>query len=343
MGTRPQLIKHKAFTLAAEGHFNIITVNTQQHIKLEMNQIFLDELSIDRANFNLITTDFPRGKRLAEMIDQLELIVSDEQPDAVIVYGDTDSTLAGALIASIYYVPLIHIEAGMRSYNRRMPEEINRRLTDHASDLHLVSNHAAELNLRREGIDTAIYVVGDLMKDLVNQYYPFVEKKEVFGYYYATLHRPANTQNKERILSLLNMLNELNKVVYFSMHPRFTSAMFNYGIKKITYENIKFIGPQSYLDNLRFQYEADAIITDSGGMQKEAYWLKTKCITVRKETEWIETLNGNANQLLFDDLGKMQSLLNEDNIEWTDNLYGDGFSGDKIVNRILEYLNDFYV
>ncbi len=337
IGARPQFIKHFSFEKACEGKIELVTIHTGQHYDSNMSEVFFNQLEMNEPNYMLNIGSGNHGLQTARMMVEIESIVEKEKPDGVVVYGDTNSTLAGALVASKLHIPIFHIEAGLRSYNKEMPEEINRVLTDHISTCLFVPSEIATQNLKKEGIVSGVYNVGDVMKDLV--YY--VKENELIGegklkknYYYVTLHRPYNTDCKERLSYVLSSLNSLSLKVVMAIHPRTNNLMKTFNLEKESYANINFIEPQSYFDNLSYLNNCQGLITDSGGMQKEAYWLKKKCVTVRKETEWVETLEGGNNTLLFKDLSKMNDVLNSEIGTWNDELYGDGHCSKKIVKLI---------
>lgn len=241
-------------------------------------------------------------------------------------------------MAAKLHVPIAHIEAGLRSFNKEMPEEVNRVLTDHISDLLLVPSDVAVQNLAKEGIRNNVHAVGDIMKDLViysidNNH--ITARKQQGDYYYATIHRPYNTDEKERLMYILESLSQADKTVMFSIHPRTINAMSKFGLLRDNYPNIMFIDPQGYFDNLSYLYFSSGLITDSGGMQKEAYWLKKKCITIRTETEWIETLIDSANTLVFNDLSGLNDIMAMP-AKWNNHLYGDGNCGALISSLLLE-------
>ena len=282
------------------------------------------------------------GEQTGKMMIEIEKIIEETKPDGVVVYGDTNSTLAGALVASKMHIPLFHIEAGLRSFNKKMPEEVNRVLTDHISDLLFVPSAISVQNLENEGVRKGVHVVGDIMKDLV-QYvtqndllWEHVPKERNF--YYATIHRPYNTDEKDRLKHVLDVLEQLDKKVVFSLHPRTKNLASSYGLNLEDYTNINFIEPQSYFSNLGYLQNSAGLITDSGGMQKEAFWLKKKCVTIRKETEWRETLEDNANVLVFTDLLKIKEELQKLPKKWNESLYGDGASGSKMIDKIIQFL-----
>lgn len=340
IGARPQFIKHFAFENAAKSLLDIVTIHTGQHYDDNMSKIFFDELGMQRPDYQLELGGGNHGMQTGRMMIEIEEIVIKEKPDILVVYGDTNSTLAGALVASKLHIKLAHIEAGLRSYNKEMPEEINRLLTDHISDMLFVPSQIAVDNLAKEGIMNNVYIVGDIMKDLVIQILNDkileldLEKKD--SYFYITIHRPYNTDDVERLSYILTTLNKLSKKAIFSIHPRTRMAMKNFGLSEDNYENIHFIEPQGYISNLKYLNNSAGLVTDSGGMQKEAYWLKKPCVTIRKETEWVETLDGGNNTLVYENLEKLNQLLTNDFSNGDDNLYGNGRAGDLIVQKLLE-------
>lgn len=339
VGARPQFIKHFAFEKAAKDKLELITIHTGQHYDSNMSEVFFSQLGMKKPDYMLNVGSGNHGVQTAHMMIEIEHIIEKEEPNGVVVYGDTNSTLAGAIVAAKLHIPIYHIEAGLRSFNKEMPEEVNRILTDHISKLLFIPSEIAKNNLVKEGIiGDHVIEVGDIMKDLIL----FVKKNKFISrrsieeaYYYVTIHRPYNTNSKDRLSYILNSLNSLKEKVVMSIHPRTSNLMNEYGLLQDDYENIYFLKPQSYFDNLSYLFHCDGLITDSGGMQKEAYWLKKKCITVRKETEWIETLKGGANTLLFDSLENMESILKEDINDWDNEMYGNGDSSHKIVSHIL--------
>jgi len=343
IGARPQFIKHFPFEKAAEGRVDLITIHTGQHYDENMSAVFFEQFGMKKPSYQLEIGSGNHGLQTGRMMIEIEEIILKEKPNGVVVYGDTNSTLAGGLVASKLHIPIFHIEAGLRSNNKEMPEEINRVLTDHISDLLFVPSKTSIENLNKEGITQGVFEVGDIMKDLVhyvlNQ--DLIEKIEPANnlgqYYYATIHRPYNTDSRIRLLKILETFNKLDNVVVFSIHPRTRNLAKQYKIELNDYKNIKFIDPQSYFSNFSFLKKSLALITDSGGMQKEAYWLEKRCITLRKETEWTETLKFNANKLVFKELSQIQEELNSVHSSWDEDLYGSGNSADKIVNSIISY------
>lgn len=339
VGARPQFIKHYPLELACRNKINLVTVHTGQHYDENMSKVFFDQLGMSKPNYNLEIGSASHGVQTAKMMIGIEEILEEEKPDYLLVYGDTNSTIAGALVASKIHVPIVHIEAGLRSYNTSMPEEVNRVLTDHISSYLFVPSEQSVQNLKREGIVKNVYTVGDIMKDLVehcvsNQL--VIEPSVKEPYYYATLHRPYNTDEEERLSYVLNTLNTLNHKVVFSIHPRTKHKMKLFGLERTSFKNIDFINPQGYLENLGYLQGAEALITDSGGMQKEAYWTNTKCITMRSETEWTETLEGGSNHLVFEDLSQIKTHLeNTKDVTFDKGLYGSANAAELIINKLI--------
>jgi UDP-GlcNAc3NAcA epimerase len=339
IGARPQFIKHAPIEIAFLGKANLISIHTGQHYDHNMSQIFFDELGMSAPEYMLEVGSHSHGVQTGKMMIDLEKIVLDEQPDAILVYGDTNSTLAGALVGSKLHIPIIHIEAGLRSFNKKMPEEINRIMTDHVSAMLFVPTQNAIDNLNKEGIQVNIYLTGDVMKDMVrivrdkNILTPNEDKEQ---YYYATLHRPYNTDEKERLAYVLDTFNQLLFPVKFPAHPRTRHKMKTFGLFEGDYPNVIFCEPFSYFDNMKQLFNARALITDSGGMQKEAYWMQKKCVTIRTETEWVETLANSWNTLLFEDLSNLDIVLETKVTNWNADLYGNSQASKEIVELIME-------
>ncbi|WP_299548835.1 UDP-N-acetylglucosamine 2-epimerase (non-hydrolyzing) [Seonamhaeicola sp.] len=344
IGARPQFIKHFPFEKAASGILDLKTIHTGQHYDKNMSSIFFQQLKMAKPDYMLNIGSGNHGAQTGGMMIEIEKIVEKEKPKGIVVFGDTNSTLAGALVASKLHIPLFHIESGLRSYNKEMPEEINRVLTDHVSDLLFIPSEVASKNLSQEGISKGIQNVGDIMKDLVdiviNDGILNNKKTNEEDYYYVTIHRPYNTDEKHRLNNILDSLNGLDKKIIMTLHPRTKNLSKKYAIDLASFLNIKFIEPQSYFDNLNYLFYSKGLITDSGGMQKEAYWLKKKCVTIRKETEWVETLNFNANKLVFYNLSEIQEELNKEPLNWDETLYGNGNSANKIVASIKNFLKE---
>lgn len=353
VGARPQFIKAAAVSRVIRQKHKEILIHTGQHYDSNMSEVFFEELHIPKPDVNLNVGSGTHGKQTAEMLMGIEDILLKDAPDYLMVYGDTNSTLAGALAASKIHVPVIHVEAGLRSFNMRMPEEQNRVLTDHISSLLFCPTDEAVKNLREEGINTGVHNVGDVMCDAVLYYSKMLElhsKEHYFSHlkgiyseidvqdswYIATIHRAENTDSYEKIVEILNAFEELDVKVIFSVHPR-TRGLVDKAKETHNYNNILFVEPMGYLDMLYFVKNAKKAITDSGGLQKESYILDTPCITVRDQTEWVETLIGNHNILakpcVEDILEKVfcTKINHRDKV----NYYGNGDAAKKICD-ILE-------
>lgn len=334
VGARPQFIKAAPVSRILRQNHTEILVHTGQHYDYKMSEIFFDDLKIPKPNYNLQVGSGSHGKQTGEMLQKIEEVLLIEKPDSILVYGDTNSTLAGGLAASKLHIPVIHIEAGLRSFNRRMPEEINRVVVDHLSTILFAPTETAVKNLQKEGITHNIYNVGDVMYDATLYNLGLAEKKstilkqynlEPFQYYLSTIHRPENVDNKESLANILQALSLLDKTVLLPLHPRTEKQISLFGLKDQANTNILIIPPVGYLDMLTLENNAKGILTDSGGIQKEAYFLKTPCFTMRSETEWIETVEmgwnkvvGNAKEAIIEAVSSFQK---PDNYV---NCYGDG-------------------
>lgn len=341
IGARPQFIKHAPVELAVPKDVELKSIHTGQHYDSNMSQVFFDQLNMRKPDYMLEVGSHSHGVQTGKMMIDLEDILQDEEPNAVIVYGDTNSTLAGALVAAKLNIPVVHVEAGMRSYNKTMPEEINRICTDHVSSILLVSVSQAAECLAKEGITKGVHMVGDVMADMVRiaLKQKIIRKGEDKGeYYYATIHRPYNTDEASRLEAVMDAFNNLEHPVYFAIHPRTVARMESFDLSKENYPNIRFIEPVSYFENLNYMANARGVITDSGGMQKEAYLLKRKCITVRSETEWVETLEGGWNTLVFEDLNSLGEVLESPPGAYQQGVYGDGHAAEAMWERIVNSL-----
>ena len=337
IGARPQFIKASPISSAIKReHINEVIVNTGQHYDFNMSDIFFKDLDIPKAKYNLKIGSNSHGKQTGDLLIVLEKIITTEKPNAVIVYGDTNSTLGGAIATSKLNIPLIHIEAGLRSFNKNMPEEINRVITDHVSDLLFCpSNHSKEL-LSREGIVKGTHIVGDVMFDIFNEKKKKIIEPSITSKEFAllTMHRAENT-SIENLHIRLSQLQKLDIQIQYPIHPRTKKIIKSNNIT--TPNNIKIIEPLGYMELLNLASASQFIITDSGGLQKEAMWLKKHCITIREETEWIETINQGVNKLIKLDNSIDFPNLNTGNFA---NPYGDGNASIKIVKIISSYLNE---
>jgi UDP-GlcNAc3NAcA epimerase len=339
IGTRPQLIKHSVLLPELEKRFRVYTINTLQHYDADLNENIISNLF--RAD--MISISIVPGKaalqRLYNMVESLSTHIKQVRPDAVVLYGDTDTTLAGTLAAKKNNIKLIHVEAGERSYNIEMPEEQNRLITDSLADILFCSSERAMENLKKEEHRGEICYTGDVMKDLLlkkekSETVPITNEKYVFF----TLHRNYNQKNTKLLASLLGVLSRLEHKVIFAVHPATSKTLDEMKIHRGDYKNIYFRSPVNYSQSINYQKFALAVITDSGGMQKEAYWLKIPCITVRTETEWKETLKGNWNQLVYDDPEQIPLLLQKEKTNYDPSLYGSGDAALKISEKIFIHL-----
>ncbi|MAR35023.1 MAG: UDP-N-acetylglucosamine 2-epimerase (non-hydrolyzing) [Chloroflexi bacterium] len=314
VGARPQFIKLAPLHSLSDKLENII-IHTGQHFDENMSTIFFDQMNLPKPKYNLDISGGAHGKQTGRMLIGLEEIMIDEKPDLVIVFGDTNSTLAGSLSASKLGIPLLHIESGLRSFNKSMPEEINRILSDHCSDFLFAPTKKAIENLQIEGLGEKAFLTGDIMVDSVNLFLSEARRKSKIiegldltdqDYYLLTLHRPYNVDDPEKISLILSMLSNIDKRIVFPVHPRTKQIINKYNIK--INENILLLDPLGYFDFLVLQDNSHKILTDSGGIQKEAYILQKPCITIRPETEWVETVDAGWNKLINPNLKNYKEL-----------------------------------
>ena len=349
IGARPQFIKASVVTRELRKKFNEIIVHTGQHYDKNMSDIFFEQLGIPTPDYNLGIGSGTHAYQTGNMMIGIEEILMKEKPDYVLVYGDTNSTLAAALAASKLLIPVIHIEAGIRSFNMKMPEEQNRILTDRVSKFLFVPTDEATKNLKNEGITNNVFKVGDVMCDSVLYFskltekkgfkldlIPLYKKKKIDKWYLTTIHRAENTADSKCLKEILKALNDLDEMVIFPVHPRIRK-MIDELEKENKYTNIYFVEPVDYLSMLYLTKNSKKVITDSGGLQKECYILDVPCITVRDQTEWVETLKKGYNILAkptYDDLyNKIVNAQIKDKNKI--NYFGDGKASKKIVD-ILE-------
>lgn len=304
IGARPQFIKAAAVSGMLSGRMEEIVVHTGQHYDPNMSGIFFGELDLPEPKYNLGIGSGSHGAQTGKMLESIEQILLSEQPDFVLVYGDTNSTLAGALAASKLLIPVIHIEAGLRSFNRAMPEEQNRILTDHLSTLLFSPTKTSVHNLEKEGITSGVQLVGDVMFDSVLRFAGIAKEKSTVlekeqltenAFVLCTIHRAENTNDVQKLAAIFAGLEQSGEQVVLPLHPRTRAYMEANSIRPG--ENIRLIEPVGYLDMLRLESSAKKIVTDSGGVQKEAFFLGKPCITLRDETEWVETVENGWNVL----------------------------------------------
>ncbi|MGB8218567.1 MAG: UDP-N-acetylglucosamine 2-epimerase (non-hydrolyzing) [Candidatus Methanoperedens sp.] len=316
VGARPQFIKCAPLSRELRKVHQEILVHTGQHYDHDMSDIFFEELNIPKPDYNLGIGSGSHGEQTGKMLTEIEKVLLKEKPDLVLIYGDTNSTLAGALAASKLRIRVAHVEAGLRSFDRSMPEEINRVLTDHISGLLFCPTQTAVDNLANEGISAGVHLVGDVMVDALEYNLKIAEKKsgiieelalEKGKYLVITVHRPSNTDSRENMTNIIEALGEAGRVVVFPVHPRTEKYLREYGL--LMPGNLKLIKPLGYLDMLRLMANAMKILTDSGGIQKEAYMLEVPCITLRENTEWMETLEGGWNVLVGADMERISKAI----------------------------------
>ncbi|WBY63652.1 MAG: UDP-2,3-diacetamido-2,3-dideoxy-D-glucuronate 2-epimerase [Thermocaproicibacter melissae] len=309
VGARPQFIKASVVSRALSRVADEVIVHTGQHYDKNMSDVFFEELNIPKPAYNLGVGSGSHGKQTGEMLMKIEEVIFTEKPDIMLVYGDTNSTLAGALAASKLHLPVAHVEAGLRSYNMRMPEEQNRVLTDHISTWLFCPTQTAVDNLKKENITAGVDKTGDVMLDSVLHFLALArsnpKKTAIYGqlgiapkqYRLATLHRAETTDGGlDAIVRIFDAFEQLPQPVVIPIHPR-TRPLAEEAIKKRGYRNIQLIDPVGYLEMLLLTSGASQVLTDSGGLQKEAWFMEVPCVTLRSETEWVETLEGGWNVL----------------------------------------------
>ncbi|MDK1011249.1 MAG: UDP-N-acetylglucosamine 2-epimerase (non-hydrolyzing) [Actinomycetota bacterium] len=302
VGARPQFIKAAPVSRALSAIADECLVNTGQHYDASMSSAFIDELSLPEPAIDLEIGSGSHGAQTGRMLEALEAVIEEQSPDVVLVYGDTNSTLAGSLAAAKLGVPVAHVEAGLRSWRRDMPEEINRVLTDHLSALLLCPTRTAVDNLDREGILQGVELVGDVMVDTVHSVLPYLNRSRLDGlavpdrFIAATMHRPANVDSRERLAQALDLFGAMPLPVAIAVHPRTEAAMKRFGLAWPA--NVIALKPLGYLDMLTLVRFADTMLTDSGGLQKETIIVGTPCVVLRDETEWVETVEQGMSRLV---------------------------------------------
>jgi UDP-N-acetylglucosamine 2-epimerase len=348
VGARPQFIKIKPIAdefKKVKGVKHTL-IHTGQHYDYQMSKIFFNELKIPRPDYNLDVGSHSHGKQTAIILERIEKVLLEEKPDLIIVYGDTNSTLAGALAAAKLNIPVAHIEAGLRSFRNDMPEEINRVLTDHISTLLFCPTRSAVKNLKREGIVNGVFFVGDVMLDVLRKQIKkirqtIIKQHKLISkeYILLTIHRQENTDNPKSLIQVLRALNEYSKKIVFPVHPRTKDVLVKYnGHCMNKFKNLFFIKPVSYADMLALESNAAMILTDSGGVQKEAYFLKVPCMTLRRETEWTETLNNSWNKTVgFEPKNIIRSLRLNKTPGAQKKFFGEGYSAKSVIRIITQY------
>lgn len=366
VGVRPQFVK-AAMVCAAAQRYKLSTsrkhqvqhllLNTDQHYDTGMAEVFFQQLPLPRPDYRLHVGSGSHGAQTAAMLQKIEAILQADRPDCVIVYGDTNSTLAGALAASKLHIPVAHVESGLRSFNRRMPEEINRIAADHCADVLFCPTQNAVKQLRREGICKNVYFTGDVMLDAVREFSKIAAQQSTIlndlsaqpkGYVLATIHRAENTDSLERMGELVEALCGIRQPTILAMHPRLRHKLEGERAYRVLAEelqraaHLRITSPLSYLNMLHLEANARLILTDSGGIQKEAYFVGTPCVTVRDETEWTETLKNGWNRVAGTSPKKILALVGS---LWSNNGASparkpvlSAFGNGQAANRILEIL-----
>lgn len=343
VGARPQFVKLAPIARALKGRAEHLIVHTGQHYDELMSDVFFRDLGIPAPDFNLGVGSGKHGAQTGAMLAGLEEIFEKSSPDCVLVYGDTNSTVAAALAAVKMHIPVAHLEAGLRSFNRRMPEEHNRVLTDHCADLLLAPTQVAMDHLSTEGLAARSVLVGDVMTDvlysvrdaLAGAAEPLPLDLVPGGYYVSTLHRPDNTDSPERLQAIISELSTLQKPVLLLAHPRLKSLAAEHKID-LNQGAITVTEPLAYPQLVNAVANSAGIITDSGGLQKEAFLLKVPCTTIRPETEWVETVELGWNVLVSDDLCILAATVERPAAAPTDAApYGDGHAADRTVDALV--------
>ena len=342
VGARPEFIQATPVSRALRKNHQEILVHTGQHYDYKMSQTFFDELGIPAPDHNLEVGSGSHAGQTAEILVSFEKVVLSEQPDVVLVRGDTNSTLAGALVASKLHIPVMHVEAGERSFDRRMPEEINRLVADQLSSAYFCVSQTAVNQLAKEGITKNVFWVGDVMLDANLANRPLARQKSSIPstlklapekYSLVTVHRAANTDDPARLANIVKALSQVGETVVFPVHPRTRGALQKLDVQ--FGDNVRLIEPVGYYDMMVLEENARIIATDSGGVQREAYFMKKPCLTLRDETEWTETVQVGWNKLVGVDV---ETILNE----WKNfappaeqpPIFGDGTAGEKIAELL---------
>jgi UDP-GlcNAc3NAcA epimerase len=349
VGARPQFIKAAALSRELAKHDSIeeVIVHTGQHFDANMSDIFFEEMEIPKPKYNLDINSVGHGAMTGRMLEGIEKILLDEKPNLLLVYGDTNSTVAGALAAKKIHIKVAHVEAGLRSFNMEMPEEVNRILTDRISDFLFCPTTTAIDNLQKEGyenIDTNIINCGDVMQDAAEFYALRSEEKSsvksfnnLDSFILCTLHRAENTDDPERLKDIIEALNELHKTtpIVLPLHPRTKGKIEALG----TELKVNLIDPVGYFDMIELLKNCSLVMTDSGGLQKEAFFFKKNCVTMRDQTEWVELLENDVNILVGADkeaiLNGVKTMLNKDS-NFDLNLYGNGKACSNIVAELMK-------
>jgi len=347
IGNRPQFIKAAAVSPALRRAATEVLVHTGQHFDDELSSVFFAELGLPAPDRQLGIAEGSNTSQTARMLAGLEPVLSAERPDCVLVYGDTNSTLAGALAAAQAALPVAHVEAGMRSFDRTMPEELNRVLTDHLSATLLCSSEVAAENLRREGVSGEIAVVGDVMVDVASEVQPRARERldlvraqgvSPGEFLLVTAHRAGNVDAPERLGRLVELLLGLSEPLVLPLHPRTRGRLAAAGLLEALAggDHVHLTAPLGYVETMALLTNARAVLTDSGGLQKEAYLAGVPCVTLRSRTEWVETIEAGWNTLADLDAAAVEAALARRPPATRPPLYGDGRAGERVVAALVE-------
>jgi UDP-N-acetylglucosamine 2-epimerase (non-hydrolysing) len=342
VGARPQFVKCAPVSRELRKVHKAILVHTGQRYDYLHSQVFFRDLGIPAPDYHLEVGSGSHGVQTGRMLAAIEEVIGKEEPEIVLIYGDTNSTLAGALAAAKVHVPVAHVEAGLRSFDRRMPEEVNRVLTDHCSDLLFCPTETAVANLAAEGITRGVHLTGDVMVDALQENLALAKERATVdlpatGYFLATVHRASNTDDPVALRAIMAAFALLEAPVIFPVHPRTRKKFAEYGIRPA--ENVRIVEPLPYFDMLAALAGARAVLTDSGGVQKEAYILEVPCVTLRENTEWVETLEDGWNVLVGADAGRIVAEAGRagDARRGHAARFGDGHAAERIAAIIREF------
>jgi len=351
VGARPQFIKAAPVSSALRKQHEELLLHTGQHYDDNMSKVFFEELGIPRPDINLEIGSDSHARQTAAIMIGVEKYLQQEKPDVVLVYGDTNSTLAGAIAASKLHIKIAHVEAGLRSFNRAMPEEINRIVADKVADILFCPTNTAVKNLADEGITSGVFNIGDVMYDAALKFAPIAERKsQIFdrlpiqpkNYFLLTLHRAENTDSFENLSNIVAAIIQSKNRIVFPAHPRIVKLLKQFQLyeKLDRADNIFLIEPVSFIDMIVLEKNAEKILTDSGGVQKEAFFYQVPCITLRNETEWVETVADGWNCLVGADVEKILVAMNDFSPTGDQQgHYGDGKASEKLVEILRQYFN----
>ena len=346
VGARPNFVKHAMVSRALRDKHQEILIHTGQHYDIQLNKIFFDQLEIVEPHYNLEIGSGTHAEQTGQMMIGTEKVLQKEKPDWILVYGDTNSTLAGALAAAKLNIPIAHVEAGLRAYNKQIPEEVNRVVTDYLSSLLFAPTETAVENLKKENITAGVHNTGDVMYDAILHYKMVADKKSEImtllnltpgEFIVSTIHRAETTDNPEKLRSVMTAFAQIDDPIIFPIHPRTKKALKTMNLSPLKGNHVKLIDPVGYLDMMMLLKNARLLITDSGGLQKEAYFLKTPCLTCLKEDEWPETTAAGANKLVSADTEKIVAFAKESYPAIKDaDEFGDGHAAEKMVSFMEE-------